>query len=1065
MRHPITLRQISLLRSPQSPATGAVYLHELTAHVDAIPIDAVTISTQFERQPALFYLDEAIQLSVRLQNSGPVPVTGALVLTEKDFEGVRSPLHRVNIAIPAHGAISLTHTWNAQRLGAFETNISLTCGDRTRTWRIPYAISRPGKALPHDHDAVFGCCASVRGFPPEQLGTVFRLNHDAGIRWTRFGFRWAELEPEPNAFAWNPAQTAPGRAGRALDCRGGAAPLEVPACDALACQDGLTIAAWLRARGPNATWQSPVVRSLGTSGRSYGLYLDRRGGKLRFTGSFKEHTGRPFSDAGINRSLWDNQWHHIAVTYAPSSGDMVFYVDGEHVGAEHLAGGRLRDDGASLRFGHCYDGLLDDVALYGRELPQEQIRALMGGKPAAEGLVGHWTFDSVDAPERDSSGHGRHAVCGEPSCIAVARRARKHGIRTLGILGFPPRWASTAPPDAERPWVYKPDLEALSRFVEAVTRHCRGLVDHWEIWNEPNIPVFWMPEPDPEAYFDVVKVAYAAAKRGNPDCTVIAPGLAGPGHSPTAMAYLDRLIELGLPNYCDAISVHPYRHRTTPEASDLEGDLRHIAEFSAQHGPQRQLWVTELCWATHLGVGVTEARAARMLGRGVPIALGTGLMDRIIWFRFHDPGLDRFYLEHNCALCRNDLLPKPEYFAYRTCSTLLEGSRPLPTPTTSRPVWTRLFAVPTGTVQALWTTEGSRLVAVDVGKQTATLVDLMGNETTCSARDGTVLIEACETTCFLRLPPGLRPTAAQTVVALTPEQHHGFGTRLVLPSTLTNPFDTPETLSLRLSDMSGAHVASESRTVPPHSTVAVALEVEGGGVLPLGRHRFTCDVRIGTTSCRQTVSFVTTGVKRNTLPLAHWTFDTAGGDASGNGHDAVLQNIGLAPGRSGNALRCTGRGMAVVPDSRQLDLPEEVTICLWFKLKGSTGTWQSLVTKFLGNQSRNYGIYLCPDATGPGFSTSFENADYPHTDCTAKTPLLDGAWHHLAVSVSALDQNVVLYVDGELAVKRAVALGLLKTNDEPILIGQGVRGLIDDVRIYGWALPQATIRDVMGGSE
>ena len=157
--------------------------------------------------------------------------------------------------------------------------------------------------------------------------------------------------------------------------------------------------------------------------------------------------------------------------------------------------------------------------------------------------------------------------------------------------------------------------------------------------------------------------------------------------------------------------------------------------------------------------------------------------------------------------------------------------------------------------------------------------------------------------------------------------------------------------------------------------------------------------------------------------------------------------------------------MAVVPDSRQLDLPEEVTICLWFKLKGSTGTWQSLVTKFLGNQSRNYGIYLCPDATGPGFSTSFENADYPHTDCTAKTPLLDGAWHHLAVSVSALDQNVVLYVDGELAVKRAVALGLLKTNDEPILIGQGVRGLIDDVRIYGWALPQATIRDVMGGSE
>jgi hypothetical protein len=209
-----------------------------------------------------------------------------------------------------------------------------------------------------------------------------------------------------------------------------------------------------------------------------------------------------------------------------------------------------------------------------------------------------------------------------------------------------------------------------------------------------------------------------------------------------------------------------------------------------------------------------------------------------------------------------------------------------------------------------------------------------------------------------------------------------------------------------------------------------------------------------------------TGVVPSSGPIAAWRFDGGAGavarDATGNGHDGAIQNAKWVKGRHGSALASDGKAVLSVPDAATLDLAEEVTVSLWFKLSANTGAWQSLVTKFQGYQRRNYRIYLRPDATGPGFSASLADASRPHTDLAVAQSFANGQWHHVAATVSLRSRRMRLSADGDPVAERALDSGLMRTNDEPLRIGQDCRAVIDDVRLYGRALTPKEVRALAG---
>ncbi len=885
LSHPVNLRQIALLRKADAAPIGAVCLHDLRARTDVVPADFVQAELTIGRPANLFDLGETATVDIELRNEAAVPLEGELEAAVTDFFGSRTRVRLGDVTLPLGAVVQRTLEHKTDKLGTHEVEVAFETGDRERVWHTRFAVTRPAKARPADADATFGCMFNLTGFSAEQMATVLRLNRDAHIRWSRIGFQWAELNPAPGIWASDPPRQVEGPLRTAIQPEGQA--LRASHATALNCSGGVTIAFWARVSGANGSWQTVVGKWGPANNRNYGAYFTRDTGHFCFTGSFAKQPPGAWKDLNSGVSAWDDRWHHYAATYSAADAKIVLYVDGEPKQTEDYDGGELRTNDDDLSVGRGYPGAIDELLVYRRALTAAEAAGLVQKQtPPTEGLIAWWPFDENGEMLADRSGSGLHLARAEPAGPRAATLALENGIKTLGLLGFPPRWASTAPADAARPHVYEPDLEAWGDFVERVTRQYQDLVQHWEIWNEPNIRVFWEPEPDAADYLDVLKVAYQAAKRGNPECTVLMPGLAGPGQNRWGMKFLDELLEMGAVQYCDAISIHPYR-QTTPEESNLVGDLEHIAEMAEKHGGRRPIWFTENCWTTQIPTGSTERRQALMLPRCYVLALGTGLIERLLWFRFHDPGTDRFYLEHNCGLCTNDLTPQPAYFAHRTVATLLDGADPDGQWDVGPHALARCFRRGRERVAAVWCPEGTAPVSIFVGKPKADAVDIMGNPTTLETRDGVVILDATEAVLFLTgLPP--KAEARGTVLAASPPVLVR-GDPGELPVEVRNPFPRTERASLSLTGPAAISLLSRQGwvDVPPDEASKTTFRLAALPTAAVGWHSLQIALEFAGRTFSRDIPVAVRSAVPDAGPVGYWAFDeneaTVVRDSSGLG--------------------------------------------------------------------------------------------------------------------------------------------------------------------------------------
>jgi hypothetical protein len=103
-----------------------------------------------------------------------------------------------------------------------------------------------------------------------------------------------------------------------------------------------------------------------------------------------------------DRLVQKGTWYHLAFSFG--TGGMKLYLDGELVGTNPYAGGLIgnrepiviggtnwanRDDSgdlSKLRISHPFNGRIDEVAIYGQALTEQQIRQLITAGPL--GVVG-----------------------------------------------------------------------------------------------------------------------------------------------------------------------------------------------------------------------------------------------------------------------------------------------------------------------------------------------------------------------------------------------------------------------------------------------------------------------------------------------------------------------------------------------------------------------------------------------------------------------------------------------------------------------------------------------------
>jgi len=202
---------------------------------------------------------------------------------------------------------------------------------------------------------------------------------------------------------------------------------------------------------------------------------------------------------------------------------------------------------------------------------------------------------------------GRFDFSGYDKSMAATSRA---GLSVLPILFHPPPFRSSGPRHAPLNVTFPPRRDAdMARFAAAVVRRygSRGTfwaqrpslprrpIRAWQVWNEPNLPVYWGGHPDAPAYVRLLRAVHAAIKRVDPRAEVVAAGLPNSGIGVPFESYATAMYRAGARGAFDSLAVHPY-------AADAEGVLAAVGlareltrRFGDGHVP---IWLTELGWAS-----------------------------------------------------------------------------------------------------------------------------------------------------------------------------------------------------------------------------------------------------------------------------------------------------------------------------------------------------------------------------------------------------------------------------------------------------------------------------------
>ncbi len=256
----------------------------------------------------------------------------------------------------------------------------------------------------------------------------------------------------------------------------------------------------------------------------------------------------------------------------------------------------------------------------------------------------------------------------------VADLARHH-IRFLPLLLGAPAWASTAPASGAAPGFYPPSHpDEFARFAAVCVRRYgphgsfwRGNpslpyypVRAWEVWNEPNLPVYWEPGPDPAAYARLLRASYKAIKRVDRHAVVVTAGM--PFASPQLeTGFLSQMLRAGANGAFDALGLHPYSASVSSAIEKLHAARRLLNRFGQRRRP---LWVTEVSWAG----GGTRAYIADQRGQARNLVAFYDRMhsnhslrvQAVFWYGWQDKvyGPDPSYWGYHLGLFTTHLRPK-----------------------------------------------------------------------------------------------------------------------------------------------------------------------------------------------------------------------------------------------------------------------------------------------------------------------------------------------------------------------------------------------------------------------
>jgi hypothetical protein len=250
--------------------------------------------------------------------------------------------------------------------------------------------------------------------------------------------------------------------------------------------------------------------------------------------------------------------------------------------------------------------------------------------------------------------------------------ARSRGLRVLALIGYIPAWATDGPELSGVPR----QVSDWADFCYRAAQRYREDIQHWEIWNEPNLRSFWVGSRL-EYIERILEPGARAIRAANPDAQVGGPALShvvAKGRDWHSWLR-DILHEAG--DELDFLTHHAYDH-SGPEGVTrlLAGQTPHgrdpsrwdveppsLAEVLILAEWDRPIWLTETGWVT---TRLDERRQSRHY-QGFLDQWLTGdpdhrWLDKVFFYELQD---DRDPRVRKLGILRVSGREKPAYRVYR----------------------------------------------------------------------------------------------------------------------------------------------------------------------------------------------------------------------------------------------------------------------------------------------------------------------------------------------------------------------------------------------------------------
>lgn len=268
----------------------------------------------------------------------------------------------------------------------------------------------------------------------------------------------------------------------------------------------------------------------------------------------------------------------------------------------------------------------------------------------------------------------------------VISAAQARNLQLLPIITYTAPWARHS--DCRDSPVCRPaDPTQFATFARAAaSRYASRGIHHWEIWNEPNMTIFWQTQPNAAHYTALLRATYTQIKSADKSATVLLGGLASIDHADGVpqLEYLNAVYAAGGKGYFDAVAYHPYSFPVPASYkaiwnawSKMDFTSPSVRSIMRANGDSsKKIWITEYGAPTN-GPGpiatttnynltktpdhVNEALQAAMVTDMVRSVKAAPWIAAAFWYSYKDEGTDANNTENFYGLLRANGSAKPAY--------------------------------------------------------------------------------------------------------------------------------------------------------------------------------------------------------------------------------------------------------------------------------------------------------------------------------------------------------------------------------------------------------------------